>query len=231
MLNIKGKGHFVGTALQAQGLNTGMTTFFEGDDSTVVDGELRMHGTGSEDFFNGGWYALLDCWDAAMSLPLSGALEYSIPFCRTGGYRLFVADKVSFEKSFFHSIEHGGAQPGAFGLYFCKCIIIAVNPMSQKVIPSAENTKVYIPDTLMLYPQLLNIGLDGKVGIETKWAFPTNGLTFYYTVEEDTRLRNIIKGYTCRQLSHVPGLCKKPGWRNVFNMAKTNTANWLDRYP
>ena len=74
MLDVKGKGHFVGTALQAQGLKTGMTTFFEGDDSTVVDGELRMHGTGSEDFFNGGWYALLDCWDAAMSLPLSGAL-------------------------------------------------------------------------------------------------------------------------------------------------------------
>ncbi|MGH2564659.1 MAG: glycoside hydrolase family 172 protein, partial [Ginsengibacter sp.] len=77
ILDVKGKGHFVGTALQAQGLKPGMTFFFEGDDSTVADGELRMHGTGSEDFFNGGWYALLDCWDAAMSLPLSGALDYS----------------------------------------------------------------------------------------------------------------------------------------------------------
>ncbi len=65
MLDVKGKGHFVGAALQSQGLVPGITGFFEGDDSTVVDGELRMHGTGSEDFFNGGWYALLDAWDAA----------------------------------------------------------------------------------------------------------------------------------------------------------------------
>ena len=67
MLNVKGKGHFVGTVLQAQGLKTGMTIFFEGDDSTVVDGELRMHGTGSEDFFNGGWYALMDRWDGPIA--------------------------------------------------------------------------------------------------------------------------------------------------------------------
>ena len=98
MLDVKGKGHFVGTVLQAQGLKSGMTSFFEGDDSTVVDGELRMHGTGSEDFFNGGWYALLDRWDGAMSLPLSGALEYSLPLCRTGGYRFFIGDKISFRK-------------------------------------------------------------------------------------------------------------------------------------
>ena len=62
-LNTKGKGHYVGSVLQAQGMQPGMTYFFEGDDSTATDNVFRMHGTGSEDYFNGGWYALPDRWD------------------------------------------------------------------------------------------------------------------------------------------------------------------------
>jgi len=62
-LHTRGKGHYVGTIHSAQGLRPGMTLFFEGDDSTSVDGRMRMHGTGSEDYYNGGWYALLDRWD------------------------------------------------------------------------------------------------------------------------------------------------------------------------
>ena len=71
LLNTSGKGHFIGTILQCQGTVPGMTLFFEGDDSTVVDGETTLHGTGSEDYFNGGWYAFPDRWDAAFSLPYS----------------------------------------------------------------------------------------------------------------------------------------------------------------
>ncbi len=39
--DIKGKGHYVGTLLQAQGLKAGMTIFFEGDDSTSIDGSFQ----------------------------------------------------------------------------------------------------------------------------------------------------------------------------------------------
>ncbi|MDP4128651.1 MAG: DUF2961 domain-containing protein [Bacteroidota bacterium] len=95
-LNTNGKGHYVGTILQARGLYAGMTYFFEGDDSTATDGTFRMHGTGSEDYFNGGWYALPDRWDAKMSLPLHGCLDYSLPFSRTGGYRFYLNDKIPF---------------------------------------------------------------------------------------------------------------------------------------
>jgi hypothetical protein len=107
ILDTKGHGHYVGTILQAQGLNSGMTTFFEGDDVCSIDGELRLHGTGSEDYFNGGWYALPDRWDQAYSLPAHGALTYSIPLARTGGYRFYVSDKVSFKENFQLTIEHG----------------------------------------------------------------------------------------------------------------------------
>ena len=107
ILNKSGRGHYVGTALQAQGLNSGMTLFFEGDDVCTVDGEMRYHGTGSEDAFNGGWYALPDRWDQAFSLPVHGCLAYSIPLAHTGAYRFFMTDKISFERTIDMTIEHG----------------------------------------------------------------------------------------------------------------------------
>ncbi|MGC4038183.1 MAG: DUF2961 domain-containing protein [Chitinophagaceae bacterium] len=193
MLNIKGKGHFAGTVLQAQGLKPGMTIFFEGDDSTVVDGSLRMHGTGSEDFFNGGWYALMDTWDAAMSLPLSGSLEYSLPLCRTGGYRLFISDKVSFEKSFFHSIEHGPEHNLAPADYTSVSYYYCSQPNEQIVTPSNLNTKIYYPDTLTLYPQLLNMTVGDAITIDPKWTYPTGGMSFYFTVKNEGALRISLK--------------------------------------
>lgn len=107
ILNKNGRGHYVGTSLQSQGLNSGMTLFFEGDDVCTVDGQLRLHGTGSEDYFNGGWYALPDRWDQAFSLPLHGCLAYSIPLAHTGGYRFLLTDKISFERDIHLTIEHG----------------------------------------------------------------------------------------------------------------------------
>lgn len=68
---------------------------------------MRIHGTGSEDFYNGGWYAVMDRWDRGMNLPLHGALDYSLPMARTGGYRLCLSDKMSFEHDFYIGIEHG----------------------------------------------------------------------------------------------------------------------------
>ena len=97
-METQGKGHYVGTIHQAQGLRPGMTLFFEGDDTTYVDGKMRLHGTGSEDYYNGGWYALLDRWDRGISMPVHGSLDYSLPMGRTGGYRFFLSDKMPFEK-------------------------------------------------------------------------------------------------------------------------------------
>lgn len=105
--DIRGKGHYVGTVLMAQGLDEGMTLFWEGDDCTVVDGDMRLHGTGSEDYFNGGWYAVTDRWDRGISLPIHGSLIYELKTSRTGGYRFYLSDKIGFDSSFKLTIEHG----------------------------------------------------------------------------------------------------------------------------
>ncbi len=181
-LDTKGKGHYVGTILQAQGLNPGMTIFFEGDDSTATDGIIRIHGTGSEDSFNGGWYALLDRWDTKMSLPLHGALDYSLPFARTGGYRLYLNDKLSFSNHIFHSIEHG-PQGNAIPVdYTSVALYYSDTPPVDLTAPTNPLSQVYIPDTLIMYPQLMKFSFLDKMDVNPEG----NGFTF--TSVNDNRI-------------------------------------------
>jgi hypothetical protein len=107
-LNTTGRGHLVGLVLQAQGLESGKTLFFEGDDQTTIDGKLTIHGTGSEDFFNGGWYDVPDRWEKRISFPLSGCLGYFKHLGRTGAYRLFLGDAYAYRQSLLQTIEHSG---------------------------------------------------------------------------------------------------------------------------
>jgi hypothetical protein len=106
-LRTTGRGHVVGVILQAQGLETGSTSFFEGDDRAVIDGELAVPGTGSEDSFNGGWYDVPGRWETRTSLPLSGCLDYKKPQARTGGYRFMLTDSYAYARSIDYTIEHG----------------------------------------------------------------------------------------------------------------------------
>jgi len=105
-IEIEGRGHIVGLIQQSQGFESGNTYFFEGDDQTTIDGELVIHGTGSEDLYNGGWYDVSGRWDSKRSFPLSGCLAYKKHLARTGGYRLFLGDAYSYRKSILQTIEH-----------------------------------------------------------------------------------------------------------------------------
>ena len=101
-----GRGHIVGFIQQSQGFESGNTYFFEGDDQTTIDGELVIHGTGSEDLYNGGWYDVTGRWDSKRSFPLSGCVGYKKHLGRTGGYRFFLGDTYSYRKSVLQTIEH-----------------------------------------------------------------------------------------------------------------------------
>ncbi len=102
----EGHGHVVAAFLQAQGEKPGGTLFFEGDDQWTIDGKLAIHGTGSEDFFNGGWYDVPGRWDARRSFPLSGCLDYKKHLGRSAAYRFMVPDPVVYQKSLVLAIEH-----------------------------------------------------------------------------------------------------------------------------
>ncbi|MFH0756722.1 MAG: glycoside hydrolase family 172 protein [Bacteroidota bacterium] len=232
-LERKGKGHYVGTILQAQGLKSGMTLFFEGDDFTSVDGKAIMYGTGSEDYFNGGWYAFIDTWDTKMSLPLHGALDYSLPMCRTGGYRLFLTDKISFTKEISHTIEHGPAGNAfpvdytSVALYYCD----SPNPDVQKE-PDNELARVYLPDTLVVYPQLMSCDVWGSISFESSWAYNTGGLSYLYTVNDESKLRISLKDIPfnsyklCLDIAAFDEGCEFSVWQRQSQISSwINTAN------
>ncbi len=169
-LDVKAKGHYVGTVHIAQGFRPGMTLFFEGDDSTFVDGKMRSHGTGSEDYYNGGWYALLDRWDRGVSLPIHGSLDYSLPMNRTGGYRFFLSDKMTFEKEMYHGMEHG-PQGNEFPVdYTSVAYFYADRPLSGRMEPKDNLREVYYPTEHIYFPQLmeLTIGSGQDIWVNNK---------------------------------------------------------------
>lgn len=162
ILKENGKGHHVGTILLCQSTEKGdvpfPTGFFEGDDISTIDGEIRMHGTGSEDYFNGGWYGVPDRWDDVFSLPLHGSLNYSVPLARTGAYRFYLGDKVNFNKNYELTIEHGPEKNEWEVDYSSIAFYYGDSPASGTIAPSLENTKGFVPPKKMeVYLNFFNI--------------------------------------------------------------------------
>ncbi|MFI5384883.1 MAG: glycoside hydrolase family 172 protein [Fimbriimonadales bacterium] len=141
-IDAKGRGHIVGLALQAQGHESGSTPFFEGDDMTVIDGQMAIHGTGSEDFFNGGWYDVPDRWDAAFSRGLSGCLAYQKPLGRTGGFRFFLGDAYSYTKSIVQTIEHAPERNEGVADYCSVTYLYSDRPPVDQPIPDLKTRRV-----------------------------------------------------------------------------------------
>ena len=103
ILETTGRGHFVGTLLSMQ--SPWWLTYLEGDERFTVDGESipSIHGTGTEDYFNCGWYYR----DGLVSRPFHGLTVMRDPQSRTSQYRMHVPDCVPFTKSLKVEIEHG----------------------------------------------------------------------------------------------------------------------------
>jgi hypothetical protein len=87
--------------------------FLEGDEQFTVDGESfpSIHGTGSEDYFNSGWYFA----GGPISTAYAGCVVKDEPNSQISAYRLHIPDAIPFKESIVANIEHGGKNdyPGA----------------------------------------------------------------------------------------------------------------------
>jgi hypothetical protein len=103
ILKAKGQGHYVGCNMSMQGQR--WISFLEGDELIYVDGEKEpsIHGTGTEDYFNCGWYFAT----GLVAQPLHGH-TYRTDRDQIAAYRLQVPDCVPFDKQIEVRIEHGG---------------------------------------------------------------------------------------------------------------------------
>lgn len=159
-LQAQGKGHIVGLSLQAQGKDAGIPTFFEGDDKTMADGIQAVHGTGSEDFFNGGWYALPGRWDRTLSLPVSGSLLYQESTGRTGGYRFLLNDAYSYEKTIEQTIEHGPENNAVITDYTGVTYFYADRPLTTSISTLSSEARRVVDPTKLIFSVHSNLPLD-----------------------------------------------------------------------
>jgi hypothetical protein len=109
ILDAKGRGHFVGTILYIHNLReTNLWNWYgEGDDMIFVDGEQwppRLHGTGTEDYFNMAW-----CPTQPYSAPYHGLILVGGPNWsgKVTLYRFHIEDPIYFRRSIKVTIEHG----------------------------------------------------------------------------------------------------------------------------
>ncbi len=152
-LETPGRGHIVGTLLQAQGTESGNTYFFEGDDQVTLDGQLAIHGTGSEDAFNGGWYDVPGRWYNRFSFPLSGCLDYLKPLGRTGAYRFFLTDAYAFRKSALFTIEHAPTGNSLITDYAATTLFYLENrPTFDAALPPVAARRVSDPARIVFTP-------------------------------------------------------------------------------
>ena len=104
ILEAEGEGHLVGVNLNMQSYD-GSISFLEGDEMIYVDGEREasIKGTGTEDYFNSGWY-----FNAGeFAAPYHGLILKDDTLGRVAAYRFHVLDAIPFRKSIRALIEHG----------------------------------------------------------------------------------------------------------------------------
>jgi hypothetical protein len=184
-IETQGRGHLVGVVLQAQGFEPGKTLFFEGDDETTIDGELVIRGTGSEDFFNGGWYDVPDRWEKRSSFPLSGCLGYLKPLGRTGAYRLFLGDAYAFRQSLRQTIEHSGEKNNILTDYCSVTYLYSERRPTGELAPPPVKERAVMDPTEVVFP--------------TWWATPLHAWSFDRA--SLTRKMERLKGEEVRYLS------------------------------
>jgi hypothetical protein len=105
MLDTEGTGHLVGVVESMMGPTD--RSYLEGDERIYVDDNESpaIYGTGTEDFYNGGWY-----FDHGLfTQPTHGNTAHvaDTNFDRTAAYRLFMQDAIPFRKHIRVGIEHG----------------------------------------------------------------------------------------------------------------------------
>lgn len=148
--DIKARGHFAGCFLGVTG--QGVTQqdnswwLLEGDEQMFVDGEARpsWHGTGLEDYFNGGWYYRQAAFSA-----LHGIFDRS-PF-RVAQYRHQLVDPLPFQQGLRMTWERGD-QNVSHAWFQSTAFFYADQPLAVAAVP-AERAAVadrYQRQTMML---------------------------------------------------------------------------------
>ena len=111
VMEAKGRGHYVGCNMNIHNLRyTNKSNWYgEGDDMIFIDDEPwppRLHGTGTEDYFNTAFSPRQEFCSPYSGVTLTGGTNF---FGKSSYYRYHIEDPVMFSKSIKVTIEHGNA--------------------------------------------------------------------------------------------------------------------------
>lgn len=116
-LDTGGRGKFVGVHHTMRGLTSGgngpfngIRGYLEGDERVYVDGARTpgLHGTGSEDFYEAGWYFNRGAFSAPMNgHPGHEERRAGCALSCDSTYRLLIGDAVPFQSGLRFGMEHG----------------------------------------------------------------------------------------------------------------------------
>lgn len=115
VLFAEGEGHFVGAHLTVRSAD-GTSRFLEGDEWIYVDSDTlpRHIGTGTEDYFNGGWYFAREAAD----LPFHAVSFRNDDFAPyLSALRHHLTDRIPFRSRFAFLFEHGESRNAAGATY------------------------------------------------------------------------------------------------------------------
>jgi hypothetical protein len=172
ILDTTGSGSFLGTTISEMGSDTGRG-YLEGDERIYVDdnGSPAFQGTGTEDFFNAGWYFN----HGPYAQPLSGNTVHNVINGKdqTAMYRFFLQDAVPFRSHLRASIEHGGQNDTAnnawvLAYYYQKPVNRATLTDTLNVGNTASETSHAYTITTQTWAGTQNFtyaGVNNKVGV------------------------------------------------------------------
>jgi hypothetical protein len=143
-------------------------------------------------------------------------------------YRLFLTDKIPFSKSIHHSIEHGPERNAAPGTYTSVAYYYSNTPARNTATPTLEETRITMPDTLDLYPQLLTFNTSGDINLQRRWLYNTGGESIVFTAAGEAGVRVHMPEVPDGDYRVLLDYARTPGRVFLFVVATTNAAFCLD---
>ena len=195
VLETRGRGKFVGFNLSASSVG-GDIGYLEGNEQFVVDGEEQPStvGTGTEDYFNGGWYYN----EGLFTRPLHGLTvkhqaRGTFPDAEgiTSQFRVQLPDCVPFQESFLAEIQYGSNSAHLDDRYASVAYWYQTMPVQTDYTPPAAS-EMNFPRRLLVRPNASEYGAF-KRGDMVTGVLPLGGAAFAENLFDDARVKNARK--------------------------------------
>lgn len=189
ILDETGAGHLVGV-VQTMKANGTQPVYLEGDERIHVDGSLTpaLYGTGTEDFYNGGWYFAT----GPFTLPVHGAPRRvtTSPLADTC-YRFLLSDTIPFTTALHVGIEHGPVNDVVTDIRSVAFYYKTSQPLSTLTDEldvgdaGSEAGHSYVPDGLVWQGSFTSTyeGDDDTVGVIDDGRRSTGGSQFQVSID------------------------------------------------